>query len=564
MSEYVKIQTGTTGSETTPIVGRAENRYSALEQYRRPFLERARDCSELTIPYLIPPDGWNGTKDLYTPFQSMGARGVNNISSKLMIALFPVNQPFMRLRMDGPTEDQAKKADPALKTEIEDGLANVEKKFMTDMETKAMRPHLYEGVRHMVVGGNVLLHFPDEHRYIETEASVRVFHLDRYVVKRDPQGNVLEIVVKESVAPSSLDESFYAAAKAKAGANGDDKTCDIYTYIYVTGVGRKRRYNICQEVHGEIVPDSEGSYPLNKLPWLPLRWNKIDDEDYGRGYVEEYLGDLKSLEGLEQSIVEGSAAAAKVIFFVAANGTTKREDLEKAPNGAVRTGNAEDVSVLHLEKFNDFQVAAAEAEKIEKRLAQAFMLNSSAQRSGERVTAEEWRFMIQDIEDALGGIYSVLAHELQLPLVRLQMDRLTREKKIPAMPKGSVRPVIVTGLEALGRSHEREKTVEFMKDFIGILTPEIAVRYINPADLAKRLAMGSGIDTVGLIKTPAEMQKDAEAQAAQQTQDQTMQMVQKLGPAGIKAMTEAHAQGQTSGAANGQGVTAGGGQPPTA
>ena len=42
----------------------------------------------------------------------------------------------------------------------------------------------------------------------------------------------------------------------------------------------------------------------------------VDGEDYGRGRVEEFLGDLQSLESLTQAITEGSAAAAKVVFLV--------------------------------------------------------------------------------------------------------------------------------------------------------------------------------------------------------------------------------------------------------
>ena len=31
---------------------------------------------------------------------------------------------------------------------------------------------------------------------------------------------------------------------------------------------------------------------------MPLRMIRVDGENYGRSYAEEYLGDLKSLEGI--------------------------------------------------------------------------------------------------------------------------------------------------------------------------------------------------------------------------------------------------------------------------
>ena len=46
-------------------------------------------------------------------------------------------------------------------------------------------------------------------------------------------------------------------------------------------------------------------------------------EDYGRGRVEEFIGDLRSLNGLSQSLVEGASVASKVIFLVSPSATTK-------------------------------------------------------------------------------------------------------------------------------------------------------------------------------------------------------------------------------------------------
>ena len=42
------------------------------------FLDRAEECSEITIPSLIQPDGFTDSSDLYNPFQSVGL-GVSTI-----------------------------------------------------------------------------------------------------------------------------------------------------------------------------------------------------------------------------------------------------------------------------------------------------------------------------------------------------------------------------------------------------------------------------------------------------------------------------------------------------
>ena len=78
----------------------ASSLYSELESSRESYLRRARDCSVLTIPTLIPPNGHSNATSYETPFQGVGARGVNNISAKLLLTLFPPNASFFRLIID--------------------------------------------------------------------------------------------------------------------------------------------------------------------------------------------------------------------------------------------------------------------------------------------------------------------------------------------------------------------------------------------------------------------------------------------------------------------------------
>jgi hypothetical protein len=56
-----------------------------------------------------------------------------------------------------------------------------------------------------------------------------------------------------------------------------------------------KKWLVHQEIEGAIVPNSEGSYPLDKNAFIPLRYTSIDNSDYGRGFIEEYIGDLSIL-----------------------------------------------------------------------------------------------------------------------------------------------------------------------------------------------------------------------------------------------------------------------------
>ncbi len=517
-------------------MGTAEARYRQLEQTRQSYLDRARDCSELTIPSLIPPDVHNETSDLYTPFQGIGARGVNNLASKLSIALMPPNSPFFRFMVEPYTLKEMAQ-DEAARTSIEQQLGEYERAVMSEIETSGDRVAMHEALKHLIVGGNVLLHVGAE--------KTRVIHLDSYVVSRAPSGDVLEIVVVEHVSPNALDKA--TAANISGKLEGDEKTVEVYTHIE-----RKNEFfHVYQEVKGTVVSGTKGKYKKDAVPFLPLRFSRIDGEDYGRGFVEELLGDLRSLEGLSQAIVEGAAAAAKVLFMVNPNGTTRMRTIAQAENTAIIEGNRNDVSVLQMDKFNDFRVAYQAMSGIEERLSQQFMLQSSVQRNGERVTAEEIRYLAGELEDTLSGIYSILSQEFQLPYVNRKIDVLTKAKKLPKLPDNVVKPTIVTGMEALGRGHDLRKLDMFIQGMTQALGPEVLQQYVNLQDYIKRRATALGIETEGLIKSQEQI-------AQEQQQAMQMQMMQQAAPGvmqeGAKQLGNSYVESQRQqGGGEGQG-----------
>jgi hypothetical protein len=168
---------------------------------------------------------------------------------------------------------------------------------------------------------------------------------------------------------------------------------------------------------------------------------------------------------------------------------------------------------------------------INDRLGAAFLLNSSVQRAAERVTAEEVRFMAQELETALGGVYSILSQEFQLPLINLLLESLTKQGKMPRMPKDSVKPTVVTGIEALGRGQDLNKLASFLQ-YLQPLGPEVIANEMNLGDYIDRLAASLGIDTSGLIKSE-------EQKAQEQMMQQQMMQQQMLEQAGMGAMQKA-------------------------
>ena len=476
--------------------------YSKLEINRETYLERARDCAKLTIPTLFPDKGVNEATEFQTPYQSIGARGVMNLASKLMLALFPPHAPFFRLSVDELVYKQIQ-GSPEQKQTIEQGLSKIEKAVMDNMEVSNDRVAVYEALKQLIVSGNCLLRL--------TDTGLRVFRLENYVIKRDPQGHVLKIIIKESLNPATLPDKIRKAVLENKEEDYDkDKDLDLYTCI----IREPKRYSVMQECNKKIILQSE--YKLDQLPYIALRFNRVDGMDYGRSHVEHFYGDLRSLEGLTRAILEGSSASAKMLFMVSPNGTTRASALSSAPNGAIIEGNSGDVSVLQANKFADFRIAFETSNRIETRLNFAFLLNASVQRQAERVTATEVQLVAQELQDALGGIYGLLTTEFQLPYIHAKLAMLRQQKLLPNLPKDIVRPKIIVGMEALGRASDRLRLLQFMSDLAGTLGAEVLARHINLDDAIKKFAIANGIDTDGLLKSAEQIQQ--EQQQAQQQQ----------------------------------------------
>ena len=499
------------GTPETVKQGRAARRYKALESKRSGFVRRGHRCSQFSVPALFPEQ--KNDVSLDTPHQSLIARGVNNLASKLMMTLLPPNMAFFKLDIDESRLTEEEKAEEGFREEIDKGLGKVERAFLRETAAWSDRVGLFEALEHLLVVGNVMV-------YLRPGGGIKCHYLDSYVLERDGNEQPCEMVIKETVNEYDIPE--LTLQKLSVPKEAENKTYDMYTYLERD----RKRWTIFQEIDDIEVHGSRGTYPLDACPWIPLRLFKASDSAYGRGYVEKFFGDIKSLDGLSQAILEGSTAAAKVIWMLAPNSTTSEDDLADAPNMGFVVGKREDVQALQLEKHADFRVAQEYANTLKQDLERAFILHSAVQRRGERVTAEEIKKMIEDLETTLGGVYSLLALEFQLPYARCRLKQLQKKKRIPELPPGIVKPIIITGVTALGRNSDKEKMLELLKIVQEAIGPE-GVKYFDIKALIVRICTSVGVDIDGILTS------DGQDEAAKQEQ-QSQHSFDTLAPGGMQ------------------------------
>ena len=483
----------------------AKQRYDRLSSRRSQFLNSARQAADLTLPYLIREDELTSKSSLRLPqpWQSTGAKGVVTLASKLMLALLPPQTSFFKLQVNDINLPQ--ELGPQIRSELDLSFAKVERTIMESIAESGDRVIVHQALKHLVVAGNALIYMSKD--------GLKLYPLNRYVVDRDGNGNVIEIVTKETVS-KKLVKNFYPDLM-KSGVVDDtsmpDDECVIYTHV----TRDNNRWVWHQEMFDKILPKSQGKAPIDANPWLVLRFNHVDGEVYGRGRVEEFLGDLKSLEALSQAIVEGSAAAAKVVFTVSPSSTTKPQTLAKAGNGAIIQGRPDDIGVVQVGKTADFQTAYQMIGSLTQRLNEAFLILNV--RDSERTTAEEVRMTQLELEQQLGGLFSLLTVEFLVPYLNRKLNIAQKIGEIPRLPKGDiVRPTIVAGINALGRGQDRESLGQFLTVIAQTMGPEAIGQYINPDEVIKRLAAASGIDVLNLVKSMDELQAEQQQQMEQQ------------------------------------------------
>ena len=206
---------------------KAKSRYDYLSGERTQFLDEAEQGSELTLPYLITKDSYQkGMRHLPTSWQSVGAKCSVTLAAKLMQSMLPVQTSFFKLQVDDT--QLGEEFPPEIKSELDLSFAKIERTILEAVAASNDRVVVHEALLHLVVAGNALVYMGKD--------GLKVYPLNRYVVERDGNGNVIEIVTKETIAKKLIEDQLpedvlkqYDSVVDSDPDNSDE--CDIYTHV---------------------------------------------------------------------------------------------------------------------------------------------------------------------------------------------------------------------------------------------------------------------------------------------------------------------------------------------
>lgn len=494
----------------------AEDAYNRLAAERTSVIDVARDMADLTIPSEFPPEGYKTGDKIGYNNQSIGAWCVNTLASTLMFMAFPPGRPMARFE---PVEHRLRdeiEADPEFWSKIKLALARKEMEHRERAEATPLRSTYTGFLKQLIIAGNCC--------WQHTELEDPVYHrMDSYVVQRDARGHQLLVVLKETVAIQGMEPDLAEFVRGRLADKLKDQkeweqTADIYTVCKLHNDGQKT-WLYWQECEGEMIPGTEVETDYDDPPlyadWLIPAYG----QNWGRGYCEQYRGDLYIVETGSSALNDGASVAALTLLFVKPGSRTSLKSIKEAENLSVISGSAEDVTAFRLEKGGDFQFVANNLEQTVRRLARAFLLQSAIVRDAERVTREEIARLGSELDRAMGGLYSDLAQRGQRHVVR-RFIRLHEDtdKQLPRLPEGLIRIAVVTGMDAMGATTEEEQLVSLGTTVNAVFGPQAASETLNKTDFTRRLSATKGIRPEGLVKTADDIaaEREQQTQSAQQ------------------------------------------------
>ena len=481
---------------------------------RQNYTDRAERFAKLTIPSVFRDDdhsGTDSTPDNYV--QSFGAIAVKNLVSKIGMTLFPPNSSAFRFTPDADGLETLSQGSDEEKQGIALLVSQSQNNVNTRLEALDTRKTIFEVLEQLTVVSSCIIEKRKDKGY-------KIHNLRNIVVTLDDEGEAYKMCIRETL--TRLPDGIEAPDQEK-------EEYELFTMLENTeGDTWVMTQDIDGEAVGEIKTYTDDTKPFEYIGWL---WSQGDS--YYRPYVEDFEGDLTSIDALSRVLTKGALISSKNLTFVdERGGRTRIRDVIKAQNGAILQGRAEDVTSYQHGKSYDYNVALQTLDGLKRQVSQAFLLTEGLRRDAERVTQEEIRMLSREVETALASVYAVISNKLIKRMVLWAMADL-------GIKFNAISLDIVTGLDALGRAVEAQKLDEYLTR----ATQLGFISRVKQDTLAVRYASFYNIDTEGLLMTEVEFaekqQKEQEALAAQQGQEA---LAQSAGQAGGQAAVDAVAQ----------------------
>jgi hypothetical protein len=442
------------------------------------------------------------------------------MASRMLSALLPLNDtPFFRFELSTGMEADV---------EVGSYLNNLSYQVYNKLSSGNLRESIYQILQHLIVIGDVMVIMDDDMR-------LRIIRLDRFVARRDVNGDIMEIIYKEYEA---IDSKQLNDMDILTTSSQDAEHKSGYKPLWTRLVKDKEDNWISVTEDGDGNVTNKGTFSTPNF--IVLRWTGVSGENYGRSHVEDVIGDIKALEGFTEGLINGITAASIFWMAVDPTGMAEVDDINGTPTGGWIAARPNEVHVVSPANTINPQISQTHTgvETLRREIGRAFLLDSASIPQGERVTATAVRMIGQELEHVLGGAFSAIARELMQPIVARVLFLMISDGEVDARLEemfteegGLLSIEVVTGLQALSRDSDLHKLMQ-MGEMVRNL-PEPAAAMFRWDQYGRALITSLGFNADIWIKTEQQVKEEqmkiAQAQAQMQsTQQNEMMMNQAI------------------------------------
>ena len=285
-------------------------RYESDAAKRDSILETARLCAKLTKPWILPPLGQTQDQRLTENYQSVGSRGIVTLEGRMLIALWPQETPWFQLSLSaellyGDTLSEEEKNEFQGRLALHEFIIQSTLGSSDITSTDERRPSIFQSRKRMALAQ--ILVTGDTLEYMDEHYKLRGYRRDQYVTFRNSSGEVIYHIIHEEIDPLTLTPEQREKAQFDDGIidkRVDERMVDIHTMIEYQPVARN--WQIRQEINEHEINISQESI----TPYFSTPFELVEGSHYGRSFVEQNLGDLRSLDALRHSELEMAALMA--------------------------------------------------------------------------------------------------------------------------------------------------------------------------------------------------------------------------------------------------------------
>jgi hypothetical protein len=484
------------------------------------LITRLEQYSIWTIPSVFPECRAlmeHGNATIVHDYQSVGALLVNRLATKLASSLFPVGTSFFRIEINEDVKQVIKTQTGLSDADVNTRFIQYENDACRRLFYGASYAQLVQALRLLIITGEALLQRVDNR--------IKVYSLHNYVLRRNNVGDVLDIIIKERKLYSELTPEL----KKLVREHDDDASLELYTRVTKAVKQGVITWNVTQELDGVSLGKDYSTTYLDKLcPYIPVVWNHVNGDNYGRGYVEEYAGDFAKLSEESEALTTYELECLKLLYVSNPSGGLDLEHWASAHTGEVIAGDPNALQPLDAGSFQKIQQIAANLQQVEQRLGIAFMYTGNT-RNGERVTAYEIEMNAREAESVLGGVYSQLSLGMHLPLAYLLLYEVD-QSILTDFLSGTIEFNILTGLVALSKNSENQALLLAANQIATVVSVFAQMPEYSVTKIVDGILLANGIDPSTLKKSQEEIQQEARVQEQnyQQQQQQLMQQQNQL------------------------------------